>query len=71
MSNPFSSHELRAAARQATTLALSSWCPKLRKSLLEAAEKLAAEADVREQSGRKAVQNDVPARRLRGCITIP
>jgi hypothetical protein len=54
MSSPFSSHELRAAARQATTLALSSWCPKLRKNLLETAEKLAAEADATERSRRKA-----------------
>jgi hypothetical protein len=58
MSSPFSSQELRAAARQATTLALSSWCPKLRKSLLETAEKLAAEADASERSIHKAVNDN-------------
>jgi hypothetical protein len=62
MSGPFTSNELRAAARQATKLALSSWCPQVRKSLLESAERLSAEADANDRSDRKMNQDNKPVR---------
>ena len=61
MKPPFTSAELRHAAHQATMLALSSWCPQARKSLLEAAERLMVEADdamkpdLVEPAGRKRI----------------
>ena len=45
MKPPFTSAELRDASHQAMMLALSSWCPQMRKSLLDAAERLMVEAE--------------------------
>ena len=45
MKPPFTSAELRDASHQAMMLALSSWCPQMRKSLLDAAERLIVEAE--------------------------
>ena len=51
MKRPFTSAELRDAAHQAMMLALSSWCPQARKSLLEAAERLMVESEAAANPG--------------------
>jgi hypothetical protein len=51
MERPFTSTELRIAARQAITLARAAASSDMEKSLLAAAEKLMAEADVQDHPG--------------------